>query len=69
MDNAVRRFALEQFLDMALEDGILLDAATEGELTIRQLVEFGLGDDSDVELIFTFAEADVIPSLPETCPS
>jgi hypothetical protein len=68
LDNAVRRFALEQFLDMALEDGILLDAATEGALTVRQLVEFGLGDDSGVELIFTFAEADPSLSLPETCP-
>ncbi len=69
LDNAVRRFALEQFIQMALEDGILDDAATEGEVTIRQLVEFGLGDDSDVDLVFTFTEADPDTPLPDTCPS
>jgi|GEM_PF-1623844 len=69
LDNAVRRFALEQFVEMALEDGILTDAATEGEVTIRQLVEFGLGEDSEMELVFTFAEADPETPLPETCPS
>jgi len=69
LDNAVRRFALEQFIEMALEDGILDDAATEGEVTIRQLVEFGLGDDSEVDLVFTFTEADPDTPLPDTCPS
>lgn len=69
LDNEVRRFALGQFMDMALEDGILLDAADEGEETIRQLVMFGLGDDSEVELLFTFAEADPATPLPEVCPS
>lgn len=69
LDNAVRLFALEQFIDMALEDGILLDAANEGEQTIRQLVGFGLGDDSAVELVFTFTEADPSAILPESCPS
>lgn len=69
LDNAVRRFALEQFIEMALEDGILTDAATEGEVTIRQLVEFGLGEDSTMELVFTFAEADLTTPLPASCPS
>jgi len=69
LDNAVRRFALEQFIEMALEDGILDDAATEGEVTIRQLVEFGLGEDSEVDLVFTFTEADPNTPLPDTCPS
>ena len=68
LDNAVRRFALSQFVDIALEDGILLDAAEEGEETLRQLVTFVLGDDSELELVFTFEEADSPPSLPDTCP-
>ena len=69
LDNVVRRFALEQFIEMALEGGILSDAATEGETTIRQLVEFGLGEDSEVELVFTYTEPDPDSPLPETCPS
>jgi Protein of unknown function (DUF4230) len=68
LDNAVRRFALSQFVDIALEDGILLDAADEGEQTLRQLVTFVLEEDTEIELVFTFAEADPSTPLPETCP-
>ena len=67
LDNNTRLFALLQFVDLALEDGILLDAAEEGEQTIRQLIRFGIGADTDLALVINFAEPDASPPLPDTC--
>lgn len=68
LDNSVRRFALEQFLTLAIEDGILLDAANQGESTIRQLVTLGLDDEAELDLNIIFADPDPSASLPDTCP-
>lgn len=67
LDNESRIFALRQFRDLALENGILADAAIEGESTLRQLVTFLEGDDSSVNLVINVAEPDLSAPYPDTC--
>ena len=68
LDDAARRFALSQFLHLALEDGILTDAETQGDKTIRQLVGLMLEEDETLNIVIHFAESDVPILLPDTCP-
>ena len=68
LDDAARHFALSQFLSLALEDGILVDAEAQGDRTIRQLVGLALEGDATVEIVIYFAETDEMMPLPDTCP-
>lgn len=68
LNEAARRFALAQFLDLALEDGILADAEAQGMTTITQLVGLMLEDEASLEIVIRFAEPDLEQSLPDTCP-
>jgi hypothetical protein len=63
LDTATRRYALRQFRDKALEDGILTDAATEA---IEVVTEFmGTVSDANVTVIVEPINPDA--PLPETC--
>lgn len=67
LDNQTRRFALRQFRDMALEDGILDNASQEAVERIEQLVTFLLEEDSEVSLVIQIAPPETDAPMPSTC--
>lgn len=64
--SAAREFALNQFGQMALEDGILQDAQDRAETVISDMMRFLLNDeDVPINIIFEPIPAD--PALPDAC--
>lgn len=66
LDTESRRFALRQFRDLAIEEGILLDAAREAETVVREFLSLTLVDDNpSIEVVIAVPPAD--PVYPDTC--
>ena len=63
LDTTTRRFALAQFRDQALEDGILEDAATEAVTVVSEF----LGTVTDAEIIVNIEPINPNAPLPPTC--
>ncbi|MDQ7037187.1 MAG: DUF4230 domain-containing protein [Anaerolineae bacterium] len=63
LDTATRRFALAQFRDQALEEGILTDAALEAQAVVSEF--FAVASDIDITVIVEPINPDA--PLPETC--
>jgi hypothetical protein len=63
LDTATRRFALAQFRNQALEDGILTEAATEAVTVVSEF----LGTVSEAEIIVNIEPTNPNAPLPETC--
>jgi hypothetical protein len=67
LDEFSRSFALEQFRDFALEDGILEDARQESEIAIRQSIALFNENADALTVVFNHTSADPDASLPSTC--
>lgn len=63
LDTATRRYALAQFRDKALEDGILTDAAEEAIIVISEF----LATTTDVQINVVIDSINADSPLPETC--
>jgi len=63
IDTATRRYALRQFLTMALEDGILEEARTQAVAVMSGLI----GDLTQADVQIEIAPADPNAPLPDTC--
>lgn len=72
LDSAARRYAIRQFRDQAIEEGLLTDAQTEAERVIREFVSvvaLASGFDAPPEIVFEHTPVDPATDLvyPETC--
>jgi hypothetical protein len=63
LDTTTRRYALAQFRDKAIEDGILNDAAAEAVAVVSEF----LGTVSEAQIIVNIEPATANAPLPETC--
>lgn len=64
LDNISRRFAINQFVRQAMEEGILQDAATNAETAVAEFLQAFA---PDAEIIVTTAPLDPDAPLPEIC--
>ncbi len=66
LDTSSRRFAVAQFRDKALEDGILAQAQAEADIVMNEFLTLFMAP-SNSQIILTFAAPDPTTLLPETC--
>ncbi len=66
MDERARRYALEQFRDRSLEEGILADAQAQAEIAIHELVS-GLTQSQYTRIEVISEQQPATPTIPETC--
>jgi len=64
LDSDSRRFALRQFRDQALEEGILEETANEAEAVMREFLSVVV---PDVPIQIEMAPIDLSTQLPDTC--
>lgn len=65
LDQQARRYALEQFRDRAIDDGILNDAQAQAEASIREMVTAVTGEQyQDVRVV---SDPSTTPVIPPTC--
>ncbi|MCA9912179.1 MAG: DUF4230 domain-containing protein [Anaerolineae bacterium] len=64
LESAARRFAIEQYRDMALEDGILEEARDQSVQVMEEFLSSIVGD---VVLVIEVAPIDPNAPLPDTC--
>lgn len=69
LDDSAREFALKQFINLALENGILTDAQEQSDTTIRQLIGLVLEPDSGLDIVIQFADPIANKPFPDTCPT
>lgn len=65
LESSTRLFALRQYRDLALEDGILDEARLQAEKVITEFVGIVSGDDLSIQIQFRDPAADAV--LPESC--
>lgn len=65
LDEQARLYALVQFRDRAIEDGILTDAQAQAEASVRELMMAAVGD--DYEEIRVVSDPSTTPIIPPTC--
>lgn len=65
LDTAARRYAIEQFKNMALEAGIMDEVNAQAEVAIRQFMDATLPDEITARVVTTFYDPNT--PLPDTC--
>lgn len=68
VDNATRRFALRQFRQQALEEGLLEDAREETATIVSNFLELFLMDSGVERVVVDVGPVDLNAALPATCP-
>jgi len=67
IDNNIRRYAVSQYRDFALEDNILVDAQKRAEESIRRSVMLFNQNAEDLNIVLVSPTPDPNAPLPETC--